>query len=133
MRHLPDVPHRLDVRVHEPVPEWRVVDVGVEVDHVDRPVPGPDHGRADRMITADDDRQRTGRKDRPQRGRDVFPGALGVCRKDVHVARVRDQAICQLVLKERSIGASVVVAIDVEPKRVFADPARAEPGAGQVG
>ncbi len=54
--HAPDVPHRLHVRIHVPVPERRVVDVGVEVDDIDGSIPRPHNWGRDRMIPADHDR-----------------------------------------------------------------------------
>ena len=132
MWHGPDVPHRVGVRIHEAVTEWRVVDVSIEVDDVDRPIPGPYHRRAHRMVSTEYDRHRPRREDRADSRRGVVPGPLGIGRLDVDIADINDPPVDQFVLQVATVVATIVVAVRPESERMFADVPRSQAGSRQV-
>ena len=115
--------------------EGRVVDVGIEVNHVERLVVGPDDRVADGVVATQDDWQGAAVEELAGHRRDIVEGVHDVGRQDVRVADVDHPAVSHLVLEEPPPRLRVVVAspVSVEADRVLPDTARPHPRAGQEG
>jgi len=100
--------------------------VGVEVDDVDRPIPGADDRRADRMVTPEHDRERPRVQDPSHRLGDVVPRALGIGGQHVDVAEVSHEPVLELEVEVLSVVATVVIPAGPEAQRMFPDAAGPE-------
>ena len=134
MLHRSDVTKRMDVGEAQIVDERRIVDVGVEVDDVQRLlVLVRLYDRVgDRVIAAERHRHRPPGKDRPGEIGRIFERALDVGRPDVDVADIRDGLVLHLVFEVGAPGHRIIeTGIGGEPQRVLANRTRTHARTGK--
>ena len=105
-----DIPERVHVGEAQIVDERRIVDVGVQMDDVQRRLvlEAPHDRIGHRMVSAEHHRQGTGGEDRLGEIGRIVEGAVDIGRPDVNIADVGDGFIGHLVGEVSAPGQRIV-------------------------
>jgi hypothetical protein len=110
-----DVPEGMDIGHFKPMHEGRVIDVGVEVDHVQGVTKGADHRKADSVVASQHHQQCLLVQDSPGQLGDVPESPLHVGGQNVRIPNVSDPRVGQLVFQEATTGPLIKVSTSFKP------------------
>jgi len=131
VRHVVYVPESVRVGEFEPMLERGVVDVRIEVNDVQRLGIRPHDREANRMVSAQDDRERTAGENLLHGACDVGERVFDVGGQDIHVPDIYDPAFLLFTLQELLLASVIVVPLGTESQRMLSNAPRPQAGPGQ--
>ena len=114
MIHVVDVTESMRVSVFEPVNEGRIVDMGVEVDDVERLTVRSDNRECNCVVASKHHRHRACVQYHPGQVSDVLESAFNICDQDVRVTHIYNSIVCKLIFKKHFVGIMVEITISTK-------------------